>query len=335
MNDDGDPWVGLDPPQKIKLISARRTSPDGSRDLFWAVDADGHCLLLMRHAQASAPKQKLPKLRGLVVETQPEPGTSQQFLILRLLEKENRELFHRLCLDIIAATSPAVTEGEAIDCFLTRAWRWHRMLSGGVDDRLSDEEQKGLIGELEVLREQLLPILGSVGAVEAWTGPLGAPKDFEIGLLAVEVKARRGAAVPQVLISSEHQLDTSGVDALFLQVVEVTAANSAGTEGSSLNEIVADLRTALADPSAVILFEERLAGAGFDAAQDYADRRWLIGSRHLYRVADGFPRVTPPMHPAGVAEVRYAISLPACEEWRVDSSALAEAVKESCCHVGH
>jgi hypothetical protein len=41
------------------------------------------------------------------------------------------------------------------------------------------------------------------------------------------------------------------------------------------------------------------------------------------------------MHPAGLGEVRYAISLSACEEWRVEPEVLGDAVKESCCNAGH
>lgn len=337
MSDPVDPWSPLTRPPEAHAVAARRTSAVGARDLYWAFDSEGRCLLLLRHQRSEWQDTRLPRLRGLIVETQPDPGTDRQFLVLRLVDNASRELFHRLCLDIIDATAPAATEREAIDRFLARTWRWHRLLSGGTDDRLSDEEQKGLIGELDVLSRQLLPLLGGFGAVEAWTGPFGTPKDFEIGRICVEVKARRGAAVPQVLISSEHQLDTSGIDGLFLQVVEVTSANAAGAAGRSLTEFVAEVRDIIAshDPAAVLPLDERLSAVGYDALTDYSDRRWIIGARHTYRIADEFPRITPEMHPPGLGEVRYAISLPACEDWRVEPEVLGDAVKESCCNVGH
>lgn len=337
MSDYADPWRDLVGPSEATVLSARRTSAASARDLFWAMDSEGRCLLLLRHQSSEGLRPRLPRLRGLSVETLPDPGTDRQFLVLRLLDNPSRELFHRLCLDIIDATAGAATEKEAIDRFLARTWRWHRLLSGGVDGRLSEEEQKGLIGELDLLCHQLLPLLGGLGSIEAWTGPFGAPKDFEIGRLCVEVKARRGAAVPQVLISSEHQLDTSGIDGLFLQVVEVTPANAAGADGRTLSQVVTEAREAVAahDPAALQLLDERLAAVGFVESTDYSDRRWIIGGRLLFQVADGFPRIVPGMHPVGLGEVRYAISLPACERWLVDPKALEDAVKESCSHVGH
>jgi hypothetical protein len=337
MNDATDPWSGLVLPSETVALSARRTSAVSARDLFWALDSEDRCLLLLRHQRSAGPCPRLPRLRGLVVETLPEPGTDRQFLVLRLIESSSRELFHRLCLDIVDATAEAATEREAIECFLARTWRWHRLLSGGADGRLSEEEQKGLIGELDLLHRQLLPLLGGLGAGEAWTGPFGTPKDFEVGRICVEVKARRGAAAPQVLISSEHQLDTSGIDGLFLQVTEVTPANAAGADGRSLPEVIAEVREAItaSAPSALLPLEERLAAVGFDASTDYSDRRWIIGARQLYRIVDGFPRITPAMHPPGLGEVRYAVSLPACQLWLVDPAALDDALRESFCHVGH
>lgn len=334
--DPKDPWNTLVRPARIADVSALRFSPDGARNLFWALDADGNCLFLLRHAATDSPRRRLPKLRGLVVEVTPDPGSDAAFLVLRLIEPESRQLFHQLCLDIASATLPARTDAEAVERFLARTWRWHRLLSGGGDDRLSEEEQKGLIGELEVLVGDLLPRLGATGALEAWTGPFGAPKDFEIGRIAVEVKARRGAATPHVLITSEHQLDTSAVDALFLRIVEVATAADDGTEGTDLAGIVDRVRNALmtSDPAASGPFEERLAAVGFDPRHDYSDRRWIPGDSHLFEVRDGFPRITPGMHPGGIRELRYSISLPDCEPWRAGPGALGDALDRMGCYAG-
>ena len=46
----------------------------------------------------------------------------------------------------------------------------------------------------------------------------------------------------------------------------------------------------------------------------------------LYEVADGFPRLTPSMVPAAVDDVRYTISMAACEDFRAAQTALIEAI---------
>tara|TARA_R100000365_G_C2748176_1_gene79083 strand:- start:2416 stop:3429 length:1014 start_codon:yes stop_codon:yes gene_type:complete len=320
MTEATDPWKDLSPPAQSSTASGRRVDPELQWGLFWAVDVDGSCLLILQHAPENRPRNKLPNLRGLGIETRLPQGGGHALLVIRLRDNEQREIFHRLCLDIIAATRLARSEQEAIERFLARTWRWHRLLRGGRDERLSDEEQKGLIGELRVMQQHLFPSIGIEAAIRSWTGPLDAPKDFEVGRVCIEVKARRGAATPFVSISTEHQLDTTGIDALFLNVAEVTGTSEDDPKGLTMTDVVLSILDEIQEhyPSVVELFEERLLAVGFDWADDYSDRKWLMGADHLFEVVGDFPRITPDMYPAGVTSVRYSIALQDCEAFRTD-----------------
>ena len=325
---DGDPWKDIAPPDRAPSVSARRVDPALPWGVFWAVDADRNCLLVLQHRKEIEAPHRLPKLRGLRVDAHASADGPHDRLVIRLVDREQREIFHRLCLDIVAATGLAKTEEQAMQRFLARTWRWHRLLTGARDGRLSDEEQKGLLGELGVLEKRLVPALGVAEAVRCWTGPLDSPKDFEIGGTCVEAMTRRGAAAPHVAVSSEHQLDSSGVDALFLHVAEVSAGGSDAVGAVTLAEAARDLREMFAecDMAAVDLLEERLTAAGFEWADDYSDKRWILGREHLFEVREGFPRVVPSMLPHGVSNLRYSISLRDCEPFRVEAAALVEAI---------
>lgn len=77
--------------------------------------------------------------------------------------------------------------------------------------------------------------------MEGWTGPLGAPKDFELGLVGVEAKARspqRG----EVRISSVDQLDSAGVSRLFLSVIEVGAAFDDSATAVTVTDVATRVR---------------------------------------------------------------------------------------------
>ncbi len=328
MTEPPDPWRAISPPDQAASVSGRRVDPAVPWGMFWAVDVDRNCLLILQHQRSNRPTNRLPRLRGLKVETRvPEDG-SHDLLAIRLVDAEQREIFHRLCLDIISATTLAQTEEEAIERFLARTWRWHRLLRGGRDGRLSDEEQKGLIGELNVLRRLLFPTVGIQTAIRSWTGPLDAPKDFEVGRVCIEAKARRGAATPYVAISTEHQLDTDGVDALFLHVSEITGASEEDRKAVTVTDvahaILDDIKTR--DLQTVELFEERLTAAGLDWMHDYSDMKWLQGPQHLFEVRDEFPRVTPSLFSTGVSNVRYSISLPDCEPFRSNHEQLRNVI---------
>ena len=323
-----DPWQDIRPPSQTTSASARRVNPSLRWDMFWALDADHRCLLMLRHTRGLELPDRLPRLQGLDVERRAPDTDTRDLLVIRLTDSEQRELFHRLCLDIIAATELAQNEEEAVARFLARTWRWHRLLRGGRDGRLDDDEQKGLLGELSVLKNHLFPAVGIDRSVRCWTGPLDAPKDFEIGRIAIEAKARRGAAAPYVAISSEHQLDGAGVDALFLVVLEVSSAIGEAAGAVTVTDAVQGVQQTIAvsAPAVAELFDERLAAIGFDPHDDYSDRRWVMGAEHIFEVRDPFPCITRSMFPSGVTNVRYSIGLPECEAFRVDSTMLARAI---------
>jgi hypothetical protein len=324
-----DPWEGLEPPPDADVINARRVDAELSWNFYWARSADRRCLLILGHAQGSSPQNRLPVIKGIDVSLSESDQHNHRMLTLKLNDSAQRDIFHQLCLDIVAAASRANSEREAVELTLARTWRWHHLLRGGTSQKLSPEEQKGLIGELVVLESLLLPVLSAFDAVAAWRGPLGAPKDFEIGRVCVEAKARRGAAEPHVMISSEHQLDIAGTDALFLHVVELAAATDQSDDGLSVSDIANRLHKQIAgvDSGAADHFDSLLAASGLNREDDYSDSRWIRGPDRLYLVSEGFPSVTPGQFPSGVSGVRYSISLPDCEAWRASSDEFRAALK--------
>ena len=325
----GDPWSGIPTPDRAAAISARRVDPSVRWGIFWGIDADRNCLVLIRHARVVGRPLRLPKLRGLRIEIEHSSESAHDSLVVRLVHREQREIFHRLCLDIVEAAGRAETEERAVERFLTRTWRWHRLLAGAPDGRLSDREQQGLIGELRTLDARLMPELRPTVAVQCWSGPFGAPRDFEIGRIYVEAKARRGGATPHVLVTSAHQLDAAASDRVFLSVVEVTRAVDDDIGAATLSEYAGRIRATVAEREldAVELFDERLAAAGLDWNDDYSDRRWLLGDERLFEVRDDFPHIAASRLPSGVDNVRYSISLVECERFRVGASDLAAAIR--------
>ena len=89
------------------------------------------------------------------------------------------------------------------------------------------------------------------------------------------------------------------------------------------------------EPAAIDLFEERLLSIGFDWEDDYSDKRWIKGNEHVFEVREGFPRITASMVPGGVHNLRYSISLPECESFRVDISKLTNLLSGGGCGDRH
>ena len=179
-----------------------------------------------------------------------------------------------------------------------------------------------------MLERLLLPCISAPSAVRAWRGPLGSPKDFEVARVAIESKARRGGATPSISITSESQLDESGVDLLFLHVVALDEPLDDATHGVTVHDVAERIRTHLIflAPSACGEYESRLSAAGYRAEDDYSDYLWLEGESCIYMVYDSFPRISSSEVRLGVSHVRYSVSLDACEPFATSANALAEAL---------
>ncbi|OYQ33941.1 hypothetical protein CHU93_02790 [Sandarakinorhabdus cyanobacteriorum] len=324
-----DPWASIKKPDSTTLLAMRRVSAESRWNFYWAKDQAGKCLLVMVHDPASTPIGKLPRPRGLSVELT-EPSEGHRALLLKLLDGSQRDIFLKLATDIMTATEASGTEPEAVSVAVARTWRWHHLLKGGGSGKLGDEEQKGLIGELLVLKRHLLPQLSPLASISAWRGPLGAPKDFEVGRMAIEAKARRGSATPFIRISSEHQLDASGCDRLFLHVVELDRAIEEADPSNAISIAILadDIRGMVysADRAAIEMFEACLISAGVTRTADYEDDLWVEGRSRAFDVVDGFPRITPDRAGSGVRGVQYSVDLAACEPFAILVAEIANEI---------
>ena len=146
--------------------------------------------------------------------------------------------------------------------------------------------------------------------------------------MAIESKARRGGATPFISIASESQLDESGVDLLFLHVVELDEASEDVSCAVTVHEVAERIHTNLfpLDPSACSEYELRLSAAGYRLEDDYSDYHWLEGQSRIYLVSDDFPRIASGEIRSGVSNVRYSVSLDDCELFATSTNALTEAL---------
>lgn len=306
-----DPWQGISRPPSGNQLAAKRADHGGRHDFFWARDGNGRCVLLLQHHEQMPEGLRLPELRGIEVRDELPPNAAGHSTLRISLEMaEGRDIFAELCRDMISAAEGAESQQEALRLVITRMWRWHHLMRSGPNRRLSEEEQKGLLGELTVLER--LADSGSVrAACEAWVGPTRAARDFDFGPAAIEVKAPRGASDPFVEIASEDQLDDSGLDALFLVVVPVTRTGSDTDEGVSVCEFADRLRTRLDRdaPDALIHFEAMLMAGGLRPDDDYATTRWDVGKPEAFGVDAGFPRLSSPDLPRGLSNLRYRVEV--------------------------
>ncbi len=317
MTPNSDPWAEIAVPPSGKY-ARRRVEGAREIDLFWYRDETGHeGLLALVPASVSTEEAAKAAMtsRGVSAEVRPIDA-EHRVLTIRLEDSGQKELFLRLCDDLIDRALRERDELAAYRAVCTRLKRWQEFLSRGRRDVLSPNEVRGLFAELTYLSEALESGDDSDDiVVKGWLGPEDGQHDFVIGDKAVEIKALAGSDRDLVRISSEDQL-VSHLSTLLLRLYFLAdVKESAGSE--SLNGIVRRLSDRLGeDPFTYDWFAVRLAQAGYIDVPHYDMPRFRVTDVRTYHVREGFPRLAPSDLPAGVEDVSYSLRLAAIEPFR-------------------
>ncbi|MYS81058.1 PD-(D/E)XK motif protein [Embleya scabrispora] len=230
----------------------------------------------------------------------------------------DRHMFCVLLADLLNHLRWA--QHRAATALVARLTAWQAMLGRGPRDGLSRAESIGLLGELLVLRDVVLPFTGA-GAAKSWVGPTGAAQDFRAEDWALEVKSV-SANTLRCMINGAGQLDRFGLRELVL-VYQVLARDDLGV---TLGALVEEVRTHPALGADRPLVDNLLLQAGWmDAHRERYERdRYRLSRRYCYRVRNDFPVLAPTDLPHGVLNVSYSIDLSTCAHALVDEPALGD-----------
>ncbi len=267
----------------------------------------------------------MPHWRGVTLELHEERHDVEvrRFIAIRMDRGGLTEAFRALATDLVSVLSDDRLGPNTASTLVTRLAAWKRFFDTRGPEGLSPEAQAGLFGELWFLRQHLLPAIGPSKAVEAWTGSGRSNHDFQLASGAFEVKTTTGKEHLKLHVSSERQLDVTGLDALHIVYLVFALLAAAG---ETLPEIVGDIRSKLSgEGMASIKFSEKLIEAGY--IEDHADRYkagYALRSGRAYRVREGFPRLTAANLPEGVGDLSYTVVVAACEPFR---TTIDDAVK--------
>jgi hypothetical protein len=309
----------------------RRATPSPGHPLLVALEPGTHIRMLLLPAAKSdvPPRRDWPDCRGLELQMISVAGATH--LAVRLRDSGSGDVFTTLAEDMAPRVATATRTSEAVAMVLGQLRRWQQFLAA-AQVGLSLEQERGLWGELHALSTAIIPAMGGAAGVEAWKAGSAAHQDFQRPGGALEVKTTAAKQPQTVRITSERQLDESGVGALFLLVVTVDERDVAPTgtaQGKSLPGLVAEVRGLLAGDAALALFEDRLSASGyFDLhAPRYEGRRRTVRREQTFRVEESFPRITEKTLPAGVGNVCYELSLAACVPFSSDFPSVVAALK--------
>ena len=309
---DTDPWAKLSPHSNLEYLTALMVGQGlnpAQLDISWTVGTFGQIGMMLVYDASENTRLTAPTFENIRIGENDKKHT----LIIELLDQSMKSTFEKLCLDVIATLQSAPRSQLRQTTFL-RLEEWSRFLKS-ARRVMSEEAQKGLIGELLFLKRYALSAYEGGEALKGWMGPEAGIHDFTYGQLGVEVKTKRLSGLSHVTISSEQQLTVNETEQLYLYVVEVNAAPR--SVGRSLADYVNEVRELLISPLLKELFDTKLSEVGYSSLEDYSDSSWSEGRMTFYEVRDGFPRIDTQLVGPAISRVSYQIDLNACSEYLV------------------
>ena len=243
------------------------------------------------------------------------PIKSKKVLLFKLMNNEYSDIFSILCEDMISNISEIQEEKNLIQELLSRFEKWRSLFDKAASHGLSENEQRGLFGELYFLRKLIATKGVSLHVIESWVGSEKQIKDFQFGKWCVEVKTTHGNNHQRVHISSERQLDISNLDNLYLYHISLDIRQNSG---ESLNELIYSIIDLLhSDFISLNKFNSKLLEVGYFEKHKhlYDSKGYFIRQDLFYKIENEFPRIEEAEIRKGVGDVKYSIVVSQCSKF--------------------
>ncbi|MEF9922840.1 MAG: PD-(D/E)XK motif protein, partial [Anaerovoracaceae bacterium] len=190
---------------------------------------------------------------------------------------------------------------------------WLKLLDHKHSALLGINAQKGLIGELLFLKEQIELGTQPTNAVLGWVGPDGADQDFVYNDGWHEIKST-GVSSTSVSISSVEQLDCDNNGELVVYRIDKCAPAQAGA--FTLYGLIHSMFNILSKEVGTLdEFVFKLGSAGYIDMTDYDKQNFVFSSKQAYRVDNSFPRLRRNEVPTEVISAEYQLSIPSIASW--------------------
>ena len=318
------PWDSIPAPACNGIYVVRLVEPNinpTQKRVFWAKGAHQKPALLVEYDPIAGCGGPLPTFKNIKVFN----DCDRNQLLIELLEVDMKDNFYDLCLDVVEALQ-GVSFNAAGKISIMRLERWAVLLRPGRV-KLTLEEQKGLIAELDFLEHDALNIYGSTSALDGWCGPEKAKRDFAYGQTFIEVKSKRGSSNTTIRISSEEQLNLNPSERLFLYVEEINCSGEGDANAFTLAHVVSRVESLLESPMQIARFQTKLAEIGYLQEDSYDTAYWTRGLTEAYEIRDGFPRIDSSSCNPGVSSVCYNLDLAYCADYEVDLAVITNALR--------
>jgi len=307
-------WSRLDKDGATKFKSIRIDS-SCIPDLYIGISNDAQRCLILRLPSGYTPDFQSSVKQNLSLELYKET----RWIVLTLLDDQYFDLFDDLIISIYykicAISETDLYVGELLKTY----YKWSEFFQDCSGDTLSDDQIKGLLGELIYLEDMVRQIASNSinDALNSWKGPYDTGHDFEGEILNVEVKTKSKSGF-SVKISSEYQLLHEPAKQLQLAVISMERDP---LDGVSIKDVLIRIReiviSKLGDYSILL---KALAQKGLTAKKldEYNHLNFSSLELELYDCdQEDFPKIVRTNLPDSISSVGYRLNLKGLEKYLI------------------
>lgn len=299
-------------------FKALRITANCIPELFIALDSNNNsCLLLFAEEDVDlvfkgAEKDKLSLSLNL----------PSQVLVLKLKDANYIDLFNDLILSLYNRVFRISDNKTSIQEFVNTFYKWAEFFEEPDSSKLSIEQVKGIIGELNYLKDILKSSnLENIDLqLESWIGPYDTSNDFVFDNKNVEIKAKDFSS-QTIKISSEFQLEIEPFKTLELVIVSMQTDYINGVSLSDSISICIDLIRKRYGNISIFLRALRQIGLSPEVSKDYDNFKFRIINSKVYDCTGGdFPKLTTQNIPLGISNLKYSLNESTIEEFLISET---------------
>jgi hypothetical protein len=262
----------------------------------------------------------LPKWRGISIEIEYFEKLfllkKHYFLVLKQEDDKGTEIFEVVLQNLVDHLIREIKDDQSLFSSVFKVLdRWRTFFQRGGFKRLSDEQQRGLFGELWFINDWLDKNPGQPPLViEQWEGPTRGRIDFKNSKCGLEIKTVLDKINKSIKISSENQLKISELTSVLF--IYVCFLEQSKTHGRTLQDLASEVREKIACRSdrIALIYNDFLTDIGF-REDEYADTFFFVENTEVYEAGEGFPRLIKEDLPVGISNVSYNVDLSHCIEF--------------------
>lgn len=251
----------------------------------------------------------------IVVNKKYDYDSDEWILLFKLTSSSgnSKDMFKYIFKDIFNTIDFNGTEQNAFKALCHRYEHWQQLLSR-LPDSFGRLKQQGLLAELLVLRDNLIPNYGVDKALEMWQGPKGAKQDFILPESWIEVKSTN-LGKREIHISSLEQLDSPISDG-ELSVITLQESNAYDANAICLSTVIDEIESEINDDLIAIDFKEKLLLVGYGQNKEN-ELYFRVCDIENYKVNEEFPKIKRNTISTAITKVSYTLNLEAISNFKI------------------